>query len=225
MSKLVGRLRGIALAFALVAGLTATAHAATVNFEASIDAAQETTCAMTSTAQGAATATLDDVSGLLSWNITFGNNAPDFNNGSLDFGSEILAHFHGPAAPGATAGVKVTLPLGSPKIGSQTIASTTDRNDLKNGLWYINIHSGSCTSGEIRGQVLRDPSCGDGIVDGPGEECDDGNVANGDGCDSTCQTEPPPPVPAMSAWGTVILALLLIALVPLLLRRRARLGS
>src|SRR4051794_1405055 len=32
--------------------------------------------------------------------------------------------------------------------------------------------------------------CGDGHVD-PGEECDDGNETNGDGCSSACKTELP----------------------------------
>jgi len=32
------------------------------------------------------------------------------------------------------------------------------------------------------------PSCGDGSVDA-GEQCDDGNTANGDGCSATCQNE------------------------------------
>ena len=32
------------------------------------------------------------------------------------------------------------------------------------------------------------PTCGDGIVD-QGEQCDDGNTVNGDGCSSTCQSE------------------------------------
>jgi len=31
--------------------------------------------------------------------------------------------------------------------------------------------------------------CGDGVV-GPGEECDDGNLIDGDGCNALCQTEP-----------------------------------
>jgi cysteine-rich repeat protein len=31
--------------------------------------------------------------------------------------------------------------------------------------------------------------CGDGIVDAPGEQCDDGNVSPGDGCDGSCQQE------------------------------------
>jgi len=35
------------------------------------------------------------------------------------------------------------------------------------------------------------PYCGDGIVNQTSEQCDDGNLVNGDGCDSTCQTELP----------------------------------
>ena len=36
------------------------------------------------------------------------------------------------------------------------------------------------------------PSCGDGNIDA-GEECDDGNTVDGDGCSSTCQNETTPP--------------------------------
>jgi cysteine-rich repeat protein len=38
-----------------------------------------------------------------------------------------------------------------------------------------------------------EPVCGNGVVES-GEECDDGNTANGDGCSSTCQTEVVEPV-------------------------------
>ncbi|KAI5803409.1 hypothetical protein DFH27DRAFT_48035 [Peziza echinospora] len=38
---------------------------------------------------------------------------------------------------------------------------------------------------------VRVPKCGDKIID-DGEECDDGNVVNGDGCSSTCRIEKPP---------------------------------
>jgi cysteine-rich repeat protein len=31
--------------------------------------------------------------------------------------------------------------------------------------------------------------CGNGVVEEPGEECDDGNVTSGDGCSSACQLE------------------------------------
>ncbi|HSN85087.1 MAG TPA: PQQ-dependent sugar dehydrogenase [Polyangiales bacterium] len=36
------------------------------------------------------------------------------------------------------------------------------------------------------------PSCGDGIVD-DGEECDDSNTEDGDGCSAMCEIEEPPP--------------------------------
>jgi cysteine-rich repeat protein len=39
--------------------------------------------------------------------------------------------------------------------------------------------------------VATGSTCGNGTVDGGcGEQCDDGNTASGDGCSSTCQTEP-----------------------------------
>jgi cysteine-rich repeat protein len=37
-----------------------------------------------------------------------------------------------------------------------------------------------------------EPCCGDGHLDA-GEQCDDGNTTNGDGCSATCTTETPPP--------------------------------
>lgn len=36
------------------------------------------------------------------------------------------------------------------------------------------------------------PYCGDGSVNNGGEQCDDGNNTNGDGCSSSCSTEAPP---------------------------------
>jgi len=34
------------------------------------------------------------------------------------------------------------------------------------------------------------PTCGDNVAQGPTEQCDDGNVLNGDGCSATCTLEP-----------------------------------
>jgi cysteine-rich repeat protein len=39
-----------------------------------------------------------------------------------------------------------------------------------------------------------EPSCGDGTMD-EGEECDDGNMADDDGCSANCTDEAPPPEP------------------------------
>lgn len=44
--------------------------------------------------------------------------------------------------------------------------------------------STGCTAGA--GNTCFDPSCGDGLINLPGEVCDDGNNVNGDGCDNNC---------------------------------------
>jgi uncharacterized repeat protein (TIGR01451 family) len=61
------------------------------------------------------------------------------------------AHIHGPAAVGTAAGILFPLPLG--QISDFRISLTpAQAQDLKNGLWYINVHSSNFPTGEIRGQ-------------------------------------------------------------------------
>ena len=38
------------------------------------------------------------------------------------------------------------------------------------------------------------PTCGDGLKQGPEEQCDDGNVRDGDGCSKYCKIDVPPAV-------------------------------
>ena len=63
-------------------------------------------------------------------------------------------HFHGPAAPGANAGVVVpfTGSLASPIEGSATLTEA-QMADLVAGKWYANLHTAASPGGEIRGQV------------------------------------------------------------------------
>jgi hypothetical protein len=76
--------------------------------------------------------------------------------------AESVAHFHAPAAPGENAGVVFDIspsppgpsPLGSPKTGCVGPLDKDQSRDLRQGLFYINIHSVTFPSGEIRGQVL-----------------------------------------------------------------------
>ncbi len=128
---------------ALFFGGASLASAATHDLVADIDGAQAGT---TSTATGFATMTYDDVSGLFSWDISWGPLEGDIT----------VAHFHGPAMPGMGAGVQVNFGsisgLTSPSIGS-TIIDAQQGADLLAGLWYINIHSTFDLGGEIRGQV------------------------------------------------------------------------
>lgn len=68
------------------------------------------------------------------------------------------AHIHGPAGPGVNAPVLFPL-AGVPAATSGAVAQQTfavspaQVTDLKNGLWYFNVHSGGFPGGEIRGQI------------------------------------------------------------------------
>ena len=68
-----------------------------------------------------------------------------------------MAHFHGPAAAGANAGVQVPVPksaLASPMKG--TVALTDAQiADLEAGKWYFNIHTAADPGGEVRGQLTE----------------------------------------------------------------------
>ena len=83
--------------------------------------------------------------------------SPDEKTGrvSLTFNSlsstQTDAHIHGPAAAGVSAPPVFPLPLG--QISDFAIALTPSQvQDLKNGLFYVNVHSSNFPAGEIRGQ-------------------------------------------------------------------------
>ncbi len=100
------------------------------------------------TAAGTGTADLDydPASKKLSWKMTY----------SGPPGPATAAHFHGPAAAGANAGVKVPIanPGTSPVEGSATLTDA-QAADLMAGKYYINIHTAANPGGEIRGQVMK----------------------------------------------------------------------
>jgi uncharacterized repeat protein (TIGR01451 family) len=65
--------------------------------------------------------------------------------------SQTAAHIHGPAAAGVSGAVLFPLPDG--EINDFEISLAPGQaQDLKNGLWYINVHSTAFPNGEIRGQ-------------------------------------------------------------------------
>jgi cysteine-rich repeat protein len=51
--------------------------------------------------------------------------------------------------------------------------------------WYVDdVRVYSCSA------ELQPSGCGDGVLDSPDEQCDDGNTYIGDGCSNSCQIEP-----------------------------------
>jgi hypothetical protein len=123
------------------------ARAAQVTFKADLNAASEVP-PITSAGKGAATATLDTATKTLNW-------AVDYSGLS---GPATAAHIHGPADPGANAGVLVpfTGDLASPIKGS-AVLTEAQIAQLEAGKWYVNIHTAANKGGEIRGQLVAAP--------------------------------------------------------------------
>lgn len=99
-----------------------------------------------SSGKGIATASLDTTSKTLTWNV-------DYSGLS---GPATAAHIHGPADPGANAGIVVPFSgnLASPIKGSATLTDAQIAQ-LEAGKWYVNIHTEANKPGEIRGQLVR----------------------------------------------------------------------
>ena len=93
---------------------------------------------------GSFDAKLDKSTKMLSWTLSYSGLS----------GPATAAHLHGPAAPGANAGVVV--PFQSASSGSTGTATLTDAQiaDLMAGKWYANVHTAANPGGEIRGQVM-----------------------------------------------------------------------
>jgi hypothetical protein len=138
-------LRAMLLTAVLAIGLTQAAAAATLHFHATLNGATEVPPhAVPGT--GELLATLDTKTKVLTYTLTFQGLT----------GPATMAHFHGPAKPGANAGVVVpfTGPITSPFSGTATLTDAQIKQ-LTGGLWYANVHTAANPGGEIRGQVLR----------------------------------------------------------------------
>ena len=139
-------LRASLLATALTLCLATAASAATLQFKASLDGKAEVPPTATS-GYGDLLATLDTATKSLTYTLTFGGLS----------GPAGAAHFHGPAAAGANAGVAVPIGAKGPASPVTGTATLTDAQmaDLEAGKWYANVHTAANPGGEIRGQVLK----------------------------------------------------------------------
>jgi hypothetical protein len=142
-----GLLRSGLTGLAAVALLVAVpaAFAQTQTLKATLTAASQVP-PNASKGTGALTGTYDPTTKKLTWNVTFADLS----------GPPTAAHFHGPAAAGANAGVVVPQKDGmaSPMKGEATLTDA-QAADLLAGMWYFNIHTEANKGGEIRGQVAK----------------------------------------------------------------------
>jgi hypothetical protein len=133
-------------ALALVTCIAASpAFADTVKFKADLSGASEVP-PTTSPGKGTLEATLDTATKQLTYTVTYSGLT----------GPATAAHFHGPAAAGANAGVAVPVQGGvaSPINGTATLTDA-QAADLQDGKYYFNIHTEANKPGEIRGQVVK----------------------------------------------------------------------
>jgi hypothetical protein len=67
--------------------------------------------------------------------------------GSLYVFTTQPVHFHGPAAPGANAGVVLPIPVPAAPLPSpaEGLASLTEAQvaEVRAGRWYVNVHTGA----------------------------------------------------------------------------------
>jgi hypothetical protein len=132
----------IATSLVLAAGVPLAAFADTVKLGATLNGATEVPPNTTS-GMGTLSATLDTATNQLSWTLTYSGLT----------GPASAAHFHGPAAAGANAGV--VLPFANPvsPIEGKATLTAAQAADLTAGKWYANVHTAANPGGEIRGQV------------------------------------------------------------------------
>lgn len=145
MHKLMTGTAVAALAAVALFSLTPAAFAQAVMYKADLTGAAQVP---PNPAKGTGTlaATYDPASKKLSYTVNY----KDLS------GPATAAHFHGPAAAGANAGVVVpaAAPLASPIKGEATLTDA-QAADLAAGRWYFNVHTAANPPGEIRGQVMK----------------------------------------------------------------------
>jgi hypothetical protein len=114
-------------------------------YEAALAGSQEVPPVNTA-ASGMAEIQLNTNTNVMSWKITYTGLT----------GPATAAHIHGPAGPGANAGVVVpfTGANANPIVGQATI-TPAQYGDLAAGLWYVNVHTAANPGGEIRGQLRK----------------------------------------------------------------------
>jgi hypothetical protein len=143
MKRMNGMIIGTALAVAALLSACAGGPE-TKELHATLTSGQEAP-PVSGPGSGQATLWLNTGTKQLNWKVSYSGLSSD----------AAAAHIHGPAAPGANAGVVVNLAPNGVKNPIEGSATLTDAQiaDLLAGNDYVNIHTGQNKGGEIRGQI------------------------------------------------------------------------
>jgi hypothetical protein len=132
------------LAAAFTVGCLSAASATMIDYRATMTSKTEVP-PTASTGSGDVLATLDTSKKTLTYTMTYMGLT----------GPATAAHFHGPAAPGANAGVAIPIGTNPPSPSTGTVTLTDAQlKDLESGKWYANVHTAANKGGEIRGQMM-----------------------------------------------------------------------
>ncbi len=140
----MSRIHLIAAASLIAACAAGAARAETVSLRGTLGGAAEVP-AKPGDGKGTATASLDTATKVLTYQVEYAGLS----------GPATAAHFHGPAEPGANAGV--VMPFATPASPIKGTATLTDAQmaDVMAGKWYANVHTAANPGGEVRGQMTR----------------------------------------------------------------------
>jgi hypothetical protein len=169
---------------------------------------------------GSGTITLNDVTGLVSWNFTYQNiTAPT------------LMHIHTGAA-GVSGGILINLGVAT-SGGAGTLISSTVHGNLAQVTsvitnpqgFYVNIHNASFPGGAVRGQIGcdMDADCDDGAFCTGIEMCNVGTAECVPGtppCDDDQCNEITNVCPAVTSTGAIVLMVLVTGAGAALFRRQ-----
>ncbi len=115
---------------------------AVVNLTSTLSGSAELPTPVSSSATGTFRGVVDRSTRVLSYTVTYSGITPS------------MGHLHRVTNAGGTGGVEIPFSaLGSPIIGTATLATNTRVDSLINGFYYVNLHTTAFPGGEIRGNI------------------------------------------------------------------------
>jgi len=134
------------LAFGLAAcGSMQSSSGNTASYHATLSGSQEVP-PKPGAGTGEADVQVNTSTNTVSWKVTYSGLS----------GPATAGHIHGPAAPGANAGVMVPFSsVGSSPFQGQAQITPAQAADIAAGRTYVNIHTAAAPGGEIRGQLQK----------------------------------------------------------------------